>query len=738
MEELHHDKETAGSVAENNGNGLRESEARIGSIALKSEEQAGTAEPNSAERAKANSFLRRHGRELAIFSRASKLTFAPSANAKTFAFYPKKFRVETPLSWFASEVYSEEELSFANHHEIAHFIDMQNNSKTYLDNFERLEEKAESLARDYLTKHPGEASLEAVKKFYYEEIHGLYNVLDDIYVNNLVFQRNKFFNVGDGRKAVESLYEKLGFKEADLTKEPLHRQMIDSLLRDEMLGEVHGKSIVDERVNAVLEKRKLGKTIREIVNKDLKPRQGFLIDPEKRYRTIRTLIEPEYLKLLEVALEEERDGPDQDGDDEDQITKVNPVNTGGGGNNPRTGEHPQGPKSKDRGGNEQDGEDEQDGGGGGDDEFNPFKNKGRKPTDILDHGKDSDKTIKSILESFDEADKIKKMSEEERNKYLDEKRKREYDEEHHIDKSERREHDRIMSKIKNAREEMGKFWDGLIGKSIGYRQVKIRNQRRGRLNVDSYIDKLPEIEEGRRRGNLPALEIYERNGLERVVIDQPEEIAVTLLVDCSASMDSRKVDVAKQAVALFMYSIKDFNRKLASEATQSVVRTKLWAGTEVIVYGSDFETIKGFNKQRQTNDVHDAEIIKSISKVDNSRGTTDDASPLGKILAGLTIKERNRIKQGKLKKIVFEITDGEPDNPLLTTARLAALADAGVLVVGFQIGEVGEDARETFQTIWNGAQKKENKHGVFIGEKIEELPDRLMATLAELLNNITI
>ena len=29
-----------------------------------------------------------------------------------------------------------------------------------------------------------------------KEIHGLYNVLDDIYVNNLVFQRNKFFDSG--------------------------------------------------------------------------------------------------------------------------------------------------------------------------------------------------------------------------------------------------------------------------------------------------------------------------------------------------------------------------------------------------------------------------------------------------------------------------------------------------------------------------------------------------------------
>ena len=304
MEEFHHNSEITHPIPEKGGDDLHKSDARIGAMALKTGVWDNAKTEISAKVA-ADSFLRRHGRELALFSRDSKLTFVPSTAAYTFAFHPDKFKVEVPLDWFTSEKFNENELSFANHHEIAHFIDMRKNPKAYLDNFERMSQRAAGLAKDYLVKHPGEANEDSVRDFYYKEIHGLYNVLDDIYVNNLVFQRNKFFDSGDGRKNIGSLYEKLGFENADLTDRPLHSQMITSLLRDEMIGKTHGKSIVDERVESVLEKKKLRKSIREIIDRDLKPRQGILTDPAERYQIIRTLIEPEYLKLLEVALEEQ-------------------------------------------------------------------------------------------------------------------------------------------------------------------------------------------------------------------------------------------------------------------------------------------------------------------------------------------------------------------------------------------------------------------------------------------------
>ena len=119
-------------------------------------------------------------------------------------------------------------------------------------------------------------------------------------------------------------------------------------------------------------------------------------------------------------------------------------------------------------------------------------------------------------------------------------------------------------------------------------------------------------------------------------------------------------------------------------------------------------------------------------------GGTDDATPLGDILSGLTSDEKEKIKQGKLKKIVFEITDGQPDNSVLTPERLTKLAEAGVVVVGFQIGDVNENERSTFRSIWDNDRKNGNKRGIFIGAEIDKLPESLMNALAGLLNDIRI
>ena len=91
-----------------------------------------------------------------------------------------------------------------------------------------------------------------------------------------------------------------------------------------------------------------------------------------------------------------------------------------------------------------------------------------------------------------------------------------------------------------------------------------------------------------------------------------------------------------------------------------------------------------------------------------------------------------------MKKIVFEITDGEPNNPELTSEWLNELAKAGVIVVGFQIGNVSEGERNTFRKIWASDGGDGNKQGIFIGTEIDKLPGSLMRALADSLNDIVI
>ena len=151
----------------------REQDERIGTAALSSESP--TEKSSFDPAAAAKQFLRRHRQQLSLFARDSSLRFEQSASAKTFSFNPEEFKINVPLSWFASEKYTEDELDFANHHEIAHFIDMRENPEAYIENFEYMEKRAEELAKAYLAKHPGKATLNAVRKFYYKEIHSLYN-----------------------------------------------------------------------------------------------------------------------------------------------------------------------------------------------------------------------------------------------------------------------------------------------------------------------------------------------------------------------------------------------------------------------------------------------------------------------------------------------------------------------------------------------------------------------------------
>ncbi len=675
---------------------VMEEEQRGGS--LRSDFVVGPASPDDMKSQEdvARSFIRRHGSMLSLFAKDSSLRFVPSENADTFAFYPKEFKVEVPLSWFANEKYTEDELDFANHHEIAHFIDMRKNPQAFIDGFENMEQEARRLANDYLASHPNSASFDAVKNFFYREIHSLYNCLDDIYVNNVVFARNPFFDRGDGREAVRSLYEKIGFSEANLTEQPLHHQFIYALLRDEMLGDTHGESIVDSRVEAVFRKKKLGVSLRSLIDSKLKPRGGILKDPGERYIIIQTLILPEYLDLLTVALDE-------------QQKKIQNTESGQS------------------------------------DDFNPFheEDDSRASTDILDHGENSEQTTKDVLRSFKEADDVSQMSPDERAEYQRKKGMREFDQEHGITNEQRRINEQIKLEIEDARRKMRGFWRRLIGKSIEYRPTLIKRQRRGRLSIESFIRDYSEIINSQRNGNLRSLEIYERNGVERRIVDQPESIEITLLVDCSGSMDDSKVRAARKAAALLMYSIKDFNGEL--EAKRRETRSKLKVDTEVIVFGSDYEETKSFDRANDR-DTNDAEIIKTISIIDGNRNRTDNESPLGSILSKLTTEMKSRIKKKKLKKIVFEITDGMPDDyrkvnnasSCKTAERLSQLAGEGVIVIGFQIGNVNDREREAFEWIWNGQGENPNKKGIFIGSDISKLPDSLMSSLSEQLNDIVI
>lgn len=669
----------------------------LGQSALNSTES-----PHDIAIEKARNFFNRYERILAEYARAASIRYVMSTTAETFAFYPDSFTVEAPLSWFTpGEEFTEEELYFANLHELGHFIDMRKNPQAFLKNFGYMEEKAKTLANAYLKKHPNAAPGDSVARFFYEQINTLYNILDDIYVNRYTNDRSRFFGEGDGRPAIESLYTKLGFNKTDKTESPLHEQMINSLMSMAMFGFSIQDLTIDPRVMAALNKKAFGLSIPAFIDSKLTSKLGIKVDPEERYKYIRNAIEPIYLELLEKALEDQENKKERNDDVRNNVQKNNSGNI---------------------------------------DSFNPFNKKqdARVSDNILEH-KIDEQTIKEILNSMREDDEMEGLSPNERANRQNQKNTEKFDSKHDITPSERKLNDRIQEKIKDARKEMFKFWQSLIGKSTSYVQTIQNRQPTGRLNISEFIRKYPEVVSQERTSSIGdgRLRVYDRKGLKRQIVDQPEEIEISLLIDCSGSMDGRKIEAARTTAALLLYSIKDFNGELKS--TRNKTHSKLRANTEVILFGDTPITIKQFDKFNNNPDANDAQIVKSISQISNRREGTHDAAPLENIHQSISARDYRKIESRKLQKIIFEITDGASQDDIKTKTVLDQLADEGVVVVGFQIGDVDDRDRAIFKYTWDNANTNpNNKKGIFIGENISELPTALMANLANQLANIRI
>ena len=680
-----------------------------------------------------HSFMRQHGRDLSVFAGDASLNYkihnTPGIN--TAYFNPKEVSINIPESWLSNPEYNQPQLKWIQYHELGHFIDMRKNPEVFLDNFKKMEQDAERLTRDIIARHPN-VDKNKLKGYIYEAIHSLYNRLDDIYVNNLVGIRSPNYRNGEYAKDVSKLYiDKLGYSETDISEVPPHEQFSIALLQDEMVGDVIGRAHVSDKVEAVLAKKILGRNIREIVDQKLKPTPNRPVDPKDRYNLIRAVIQPEYYKLMmdfieEKLYEEENMNFNQQDQESDS----------------------QGSESQDSQDSQQDQESDSQ-------ESQQTKNhshqadKDRKSSDQMDadtkadfldyyeENKDSEisideETVRQILEFFAEQQKIDAMSPKEREDYLSKKQQEQFDEENNISSRERDIYESVKARIDKPRKEMRNFWKNLIGKSIEYESRRVDQQRRGKLNINDFIDNYAQITESQKRGDNREMNIYSRNELEAIPVEKPEKIEISLVVDGSGSMGGDKIKVARETAELLMLSIKDFNDYL--NQTRRQTKSKLRADTEVFVFGSDFAKVKSFSEGKNVN-IEEADIIKSISKINNEYGGTADYNPLNYISATVNKDQRYKISQQKLKKIVFHITDGGSNNTQEAQLAVSRLIDEGVLSFAFQIGDVDSRERAEFEYVWNSQPNIPNM-GMYIGSDISSLPLELSKKLTEALKGI--
>lgn len=703
-----------------------------------------------------HSFMRRHGRDLSVFAGDASLNYKihNTPGIDTAYFNPKEVSINIPESWLGNPEYNQPQLKWIQYHELGHFIDMRKNPEVFLDNFKKMEQDAERLTRDIIARHP-KADKNKLEGYIYEGIHSLYNRLDDIYVNNLVGIRSPNYRNGEYAKDVSDLYiDKLGYSETDISEIPPHEQFSVALLQDEMVGDIIGRAHVSDKVEAVLSKKILGRNIREIVDQKLKPTPNRPVDPKDRYNLIRAVIQPEYYKLMMDFIEEKLyEEENMNFNQQDQGSQQNQESDSQGSDSQ---DSQQDQESDSQGSESQDSQDSQrDQESQDSQQSDQTKNHGHQAerdekssdqmdadtkADFLDYyeeNKDSEmsideETVRRILEFFVEQQKIDAMSPKEREDYLSKKQQEQFDEENDISSDERYIYESAKARIDKPRKEMRNFWKNLIGKSIEYESQRVDQQRRGKLNVNDFINNYAQITESQKRGDNREMDIYSRNELEAIPVEKPEKIEISLVMDGSGSMGGDKIKVARETAELLMLSIKDFNDYL--NQTRRQTKSKLRADTEVFVFGSYFEKVKSFSEGKNVN-IEEADIIKSISKINDEYGSTADHNPLNYISATINKDQRHKISQQKLKKIVFHITDGGSDDPQEAQLAVSCLIDEGVLTFAFQIGEVDSRERAEFEYVWN-SQPNGLKMGTYIGDDISSLPLELSKKLTEALKGI--
>jgi hypothetical protein len=137
-------------------------------------------------------------------------------------------------------------------------------------------------------------------------------------------------------------------------------------------------------------------------------------------------------------------------------------------------------------------------------------------------------------------------------------------------------------------------------------------------------------------------------------------------------------------------ALQEFTNDVEEE--KSSTKASLDIRTEAWVFGSEREEIKKLGGE-----LTEKERVQIYKRLGNCDGeSTKDFLALEQILQNLTPEEQEKIEQGRLKKIVLVMTDGESDDVSRVQGVSKALREKGVVVVGIGITDGGASVLETY------------------------------------------
>ncbi|MDO8462860.1 MAG: VWA domain-containing protein [bacterium] len=613
--------------------------------------------------------------------------------------------------WAEERGLSEEQLVWATCHELAHYLDLRENPREMLGNFEYLKRRAKQLGPevleiwrqkfsdgvlpDYLTKEVpagkdpktgAKRTTPYVEAFLYDKLHLLYNCLDDRYVNGTVGVRVGAFHEERGSAAgeVTRLYRDYLFptdpkrrgappqeeEAADYSKMPKSYQLAYALLREQMVPEQ--AMLVADDVRAVLSgfpdaiAEHNNRTLRDEVaafTRTVPRGRGQLVaqtpaDPAWRYEQIKRLVEPAYLAFLREDLRKMNvpkpappGGSGGEGGEDDGWGVGDPA--------PPDGEPEEDPKDgKPQAGKSGDGKS-----AGGDD---PWKELDDRPEPIdLDVIRDfinQQNTLqrKRAREDREQA-RAARLTPQDKLRNARRSHDRTVCDEHDVDPALAIQYRALEQSVAPYVEELGQVFEQIM-KTVTERMraVLLTGFRQGTFDVERFIGKYAPELAAERPEDIPweALETYlQREYIPKLVLF-PNKLRVRFVLDGSGSMGSDRINAVRQLYVLFQEALGSFE---ANMNLRFRMREPFHVDTEVRMFGSKGASDIAKHLTADAPLTADGELaakFRALGKITSNYGVTCDAEPLWGIADSMDDVHREDLAEGRAREFVLLVTDG--------------------------------------------------------------------------------
>ncbi len=188
-------------------------------------------------------------------------------------------------------------------------------------------------------------------------------------------------------------------------------------------------------------------------------------------------------------------------------------------------------------------------------------------------------------------------------------------------------------------------------------------------------------------------EVWETIELKERPKEMYGDFDVTVVSDRSGSMSSTEVLEQKKAVALILESLTEFAEYLAEERNDLEydlnIRTEAWS------FGSSAQNER---LKELSEELTEKQRVNVFKRLDDAEGdSTDDFVVLEKILENITEEEGEKMKEGKMKKIVIVTSDGGSSDSDRLKEVLKKLRQKGIIIAAVGITDSGKPVEEQYR-----------------------------------------